>query len=258
MAGNFRRRVRQTGIVAVACALLLAVACWPTTRFVGANFVVSEHTVPLWVKAVDFISRDVNLASTARAVLANAAGADAKAAAAFAWTRANIRPQPPELPTVDDHIWHIIVRGYGLSDQQADVFTTLLSYEDVRAYWMLTRDAAHAAALSYVWIRGDWRVYDVGRGVIFRGRRGDLATPGEIARDRGLIMAAAEAAGLDAADYVARFDGYQPPVAPDVSRADMQMPRRRLWQEMRRLVGAPAREWQMRPSGNSGVQRTES
>jgi hypothetical protein len=255
--GKWRGGLRRAALAAATCALLLTVACWPTTRFVGNNFVVSQQTVPLWVKAVDFVDRDVNLAATARAVLGDAAGADAKAAAAFAWTRSNIRPQPAELPAVDDHIWHIIVRGYGLSDQRADVFTTLLSYGGVRAYWMLTRDARHAAALSYVWIRGEWRVYDVSHGVIFRGRGGDLATPDEIARDRDLISLAAVAAGLDAADYLARFEGYEPPVPPEVSRAEMQMPARRFWQELRRAIGVPAREWQMRPPPDRRVQRTQ-
>lgn len=252
-----RRRLRRAAIGAAAAVLLITIGCWPTSRFVGVNFVVSEQTLPLWAKAVDFIDRDLNLARTAQAVLGTAGDDDAKAAAAFAWTRANIRNQPKELPVIDDHIWHIIVRGYGLGDQQADVFTTLLVYAGVPAYWMLARDSGDALVLSYVRLRGQWRVYDVANGLVFRNRQGDLATPEEIAANAELITAAAVAGGLNAEQYSAHFTGYQPPQAPEMLRADMQMPRRRVWQQLRRLAGMPAREWQMRPSVTQHVQRTQ-
>jgi hypothetical protein len=242
---------------AAAAALLLTIGCWPTSRFVGINFVVSEQTLPLWAKAVDFVDRDLNLARTAHAVLGGAGDDDAKTAAALAWTRANIRNQPEELPVIDDHIWHIIIRGYGMGDQQADVFTTLLVYAGIPAYWMMIGDSGDELAISYVRLRGHWRVFDVGHGLVFRNRRNDLATPEELAADSGLITAAAAAGGLNADHYAARFTGYQPPRAPEMLRADMQMPRRRLWQAVRRLAGMPAREWQMRPPAAQHVQRTQ-
>ena len=36
------------GITAVAAT----VACWPTSRLVGVNFVVSEQRLPLWLKVM--------------------------------------------------------------------------------------------------------------------------------------------------------------------------------------------------------------
>ena len=243
---RINRRSTRLAIVAAIVAALMTVAMWPTSRFVGVNFVVSEQQVPLWTKAVDFVHRDVNIAATARSVIANASDEDGKAAAALAWTQANVRPQPLSLPVLDDHIWHIMVRGYGQPDQQADVFTTLLAYGNVRAYWMLVGEPPDEVPISYVWIRGRWRVYDVANRIVFRNREGDLATPDDLAADHQLIHNAASFAGVDPARYVARFDGYSPPQAPDVLRADLQMPQRRLWHELRSVVGLQGREWSMR------------
>jgi hypothetical protein len=240
-------RSRRVVIAAAVGVLLVTVANWPVRRLVGVNFVVSEVRLPLWAKAVDFIHRDANIDAVARAALAGAADDAAKAAAAFTWTRAHIRPQPESLPVLDDHIWHIIIRGYGKPDQRADVFTTLLAYADVPAYWQLIGEPPEERPLSYVWIRDRWRVYDVDGGVVFRNRRGDHATPEELAADNELVRLAATQHGLDAERYAVYFKGFRPPRSPEVSRADLQMPGRRLWHEMRKLIGVQGREWEMRP-----------
>ena len=55
----------------------------------------------------------------------------------FIWTCENIRKQPDGLPVIDDHVWHIIIRGYGEPDQSSDVFTTLCNYAGIRAFYAL-------------------------------------------------------------------------------------------------------------------------
>jgi hypothetical protein len=242
-----RRSIRRVAIVLGVAAVMTTVACWPATRFVGVDFVVTQQSLPLWVKAMEFIDRDRNLASTAQAVLGGIDGDDAKAAAALGWTRANIRNAPAGMPIIDDHIWHIVIRGYGQSDQQADVFTTLLTYEGVRAYWTFIGTKPDEIPISYVLIRDRWRVFDVARGLVFRNAVDDLATPEQIAADHNLIRAVAAPVVDDVEGYVARFAGYAAPPAPDVLRADLQMPGRRLWYEIRRPLGMQGREWQMRP-----------
>jgi hypothetical protein len=241
-----RRKILRVLAVLLVTASVFSVARWPTTRFVGVNFVVSQQTLPLWAKAADFIDRDVNIAQTARAVLGNVQGDEARAAAALAWTRANIRNTPEGFPIVDDHIWYTIVRGYGQPDQQADVFTTLLTYAGVRAYWSLAGKPPDEIPLSYVWIRDRWRVYDVTSGLVFRAANGDQATPQDLADNHDLIRTAATGRVDDVNAYVTRFDGYAAPQAPDVLRADLQMPRRRVWHEMKKLFGLQGREWHMR------------
>ena len=227
-------------------ASVAAVACWPTSRYVGVNYAISEQRLPLWLKVMEFVDRDVNFAQTAAAVIGGIDSPEQKAEAAMAWTRANIKPAPPGLPIVDDHIWHIIIRGYGQSDQQADVFTTMLAYQDVPAYWMLIGKQPEEIPISYVWIGDRWRVYDVTRGLAFRNAKGELATPEELAADHGLIAAAVRPHFDDAGQYAANFAGYRAPRAPEVLRADMQMPGRRVWYETRKLFGMQGRVWQMR------------
>lgn len=250
-----RRLILRIALAGGVLAAMLTIACWPTSQLVGVNHVISERTLPLWAKAVDFIHRDANTRRLSHDVLAAHADAEARATAAFAWTRANIRPTPPSYPIVDDHIWHIIVRGYGQRDQMADVFTTLLAYGGVPAYWTLIGQPPDELPLSYVRIRDQWRVYDVANGVVFRNRHADLATAVELAADHELIRAAAAQAQLDVNRYLGYFAGFAPPPVPDVSRADLQMPARRLWHEARRLVGMPGREWEMRP--RSKARRAE-
>ena len=68
MQGDRRRAVRRVAIAGALMALLVTVASWPTSRLVGVNFVVTTETLPLWIKAVDFIDRDLNVARMAQAV----------------------------------------------------------------------------------------------------------------------------------------------------------------------------------------------
>lgn len=219
---------------------LLTIAFWPTSRFVGTNFVVSRETIPLWKKVSEFVERDARLRDVSRQVLDGVSGGEARAAAALAWTRAHIRYAPEGLPVIDDHIASVIERGYGQSDQQADVFTTLLTYGDVPAYWRVIGVSPRVIPLSYVLIDGQWRVFDVTRGLTFRTATGALATPDDIARDAALVERAARDSGVDGvAAYLAHFSGYRTPQPPDVLRAELQMPWRRVSFEVRRLMGMP-------------------
>ena len=237
--------LRRVLILVGVIAAVLTVACWPTTRSIGVNHVVSTQQLPLWAKATDFIDRDANLASAARSIVGGVSGEQAKADAALAWTRANIRPVPTGFPIIDDHVWHIMVRGYGLDDQRADVFTTLLAYDGISAYWMVIGKPPQSATLSYALVDGLWRVYDVSNGIVFKDAGGELATPDEISGNHDLVRASATGVIADVDAYVAAFDGYTSPLAPEVLRAHLQMPGRRLWHESRRLFGRQGREWQM-------------
>ena len=238
------RRFFLIAVLAVPIAVL-TVACWPAGRFVGVNHVVSTQPLPLWAKATDFIDRDVNLATAARSILGGVSGEQAKAAAALAWTRANIRAVPDGFPVVGDHVWHIMVRGYGRDDQRAEVFTTLLAYDGIPAYWMVVGTPPQSATLSYARIDGLWRVYDVSNGVVFKNAGGELATPDEISGNHDVVRGSVTGVIAEVDDYVAAFDGYTAPQAPEVMRADLRMPGRRLWYEARKLFGKQGREWQM-------------
>ncbi|HUQ86873.1 MAG TPA: hypothetical protein VM096_04885 [Vicinamibacterales bacterium] len=239
-----RPYLRRLILLGLAIAVF-TVACWPAARRVGVNHVVSTQQLPLWAKATDFVDRDANLASAARSILGGVSGEAAKADAALAWTRTNIRAVPNGFPIIDDHVWHIMVRGYGVDDQRADVFTTLLVYDGMPAYWMVIGEQPHTATLSYALVDGLWRVYDVSNGIVFKNAGGQLATPDEISGNHDLARLSATGVIADVDSYVAAFDDYTSPLAPDVLRAHLQMPGRRLWHETRRLFGRQGREWQM-------------
>ena len=242
-----RTRDRKLLAAAVAAIVTAGVAMWPTTRYIGVDHVISEESVPLWLKVMDFVDRDSNLSRIAERVVGAVEGDETRALAAARWTHTNIRPQPDELPVRDDHVWFVVVRGYGEPDQQADVFTTLLAYKGIAAFWGLVGRAPDELPLSYAQIDGMWRVFDVAHGLVFRRTDGALASPADLARDRGIVERAARGVVPDLPRYMRSFDGYGPPETPDVLRADMHMPGRRLLHEMKALVGMQGRVWQIRP-----------
>jgi hypothetical protein len=233
--------------------LVVSVAQLPARRAVGVNTVVTDETLPLWVKVVNFVDRDLNFDRLADSVIPADASDAVRTLAAFEWTRAHVRPKPPELPSIDDHVWHIVVRGYGQADQQADVFTTLLVYDGIPAYWTLIGTAPTELPVSYVRIEGAWRVFDVAHGIVFRRGDGTLATPQDVAASLDLVQQNAAGQVSDLDRYLTYFRGYRVPEPPDVLRADLQMPSRRVLHELRAVVGMQGRVWSIRPHATQGA-----
>ena len=246
------RAWRRVLAAAIVLAAIIAFANVPFTTLRGVNYVVTPRTLSFYEKTLDFLDRDVNYRRLAAEVTAGAATETAKAKAVFDWTRANIKSTPQELPVIDDHIWHIIIRGYGQPDQKADVFTAVLSYAGVPAYWIFIGPRPEMP-LSFVRVDGRWRVADVENGVMFRAKTGDLATPEEIAADHSIVVQQGprEYGGVPYARFLERFAA---PIPPDLTRAEMQMPGWRLWLELRKLVGRGGHEWQMRPPSRRAAE----
>ncbi|HEX6250802.1 MAG TPA: hypothetical protein VFZ56_05140 [Gemmatimonadaceae bacterium] len=248
-----RSRSRPPGrlaFVLIAAPILLAtVALWPVTTRSGVNYEVGEHPLPLWRKAWEFLDRHRQTAELASRVAGTAASDEERSLAVLRWTNEHIRPHPAEAPVIDDHVWSIVERGYGSSDQQADVFTTLLTYAGTPAYWILIGPDRPALPVSFALIDGRWRVFDVERGIAFRTTAHELATPEELAADPTLIRASAAGRVTDTGSYLAWFRGFTPPTAPEMLRARMQMPGPRLKFELSSLVGRGGRTWSIRPPG---------
>jgi transglutaminase-like putative cysteine protease len=240
-----RNRLRRLAVWAIGLAALVGVANVPTTTSQGVNYVVSTRTVPAYVKALDFVDRDANYKGLARQIASRAPSDEARLRAVFDWTRANIRDTPHGFPVVDDHVWHIIIRGYGQDDQKADVFTTLLTYAGVPAYWIFIGPRPELT-LSLVEVDGKWRAIDVANSVIFTASDGRLATVEQIAGDRQLVaeQGPAQYHGLN---YIRYFDRFQTPAPPAITRAGMQMVWPRVWFNVKRLTGRGGDAWSMRP-----------
>jgi hypothetical protein len=227
--------------VAGVIAMTVTIASWPTGRYVGVNYVVGRELVPLWKKASEFVERDARLRRISEDVLGDVSGSRAKADKALGWTLVHIAHAPKGKPVIDDHIVSIIERGYGESDQQADVFTALLTYAGVPAYWQSLGKAPDQLPISYALIDGRWSVFDVTRGLIFRTATGDPATPEDIEQDPDLVRREALAAGMAGLvdNYWSYFRDYRAASPPNVLRAELQMPWPRLSFELRKAMGRP-------------------
>ncbi len=227
-------------------ALLLAAAlagCWSLTRPAitrqGVNFRVTEHAVPQYAKAVDFLRRDGEYRALAAQIVQGLHTDRERALAVFEWTRGHIRPIPQGWPVVDDHVWHIIIRGYGTDDQMADVFTTLCAYAGVPSYWRFLRHPETGAVLtvSLARLNGRWAVFDVQHDAMFQDAQGGWLTPQELAADPALSHVADRARVLAQAPYPAYFaDPAFLALPPSPLRPELQMPGPRLAYEARRAL----------------------
>jgi hypothetical protein len=238
MAVRRWRPARGAAVVAlVLVAALVAVSMLPVTTRQGVDYVVTTHRLPLYLKALDFVDRDLNYRALARRVTAGEATEAGRMLALLAWTRANVRDQPFGFPVIDDHVWHIIVRGYGVDEQKADVFATLATYAGLPAYWINLKAGRERLPVALVRVGDRWRVLDVANGLVFRNRRGELATAEEIAVDHAPVATAAGTRVYRGQAYGEFFRGFGLPAPPAVLRAEKQMPWPRLSYEAKRRLG---------------------
>lgn len=234
------RRPGRSARVVIMAGLVIA-ACWgvmgprATTRQ-GMNYQVSERTLPLYVKAIDFLHRHYAYRHVVDTIVERSASDHARLLAIFEWTRRQIRPTPADWPIVDDHILHIIIRGYGTSDQMADVFTTLLVYAGVPAFWKVVwlPQESKPLILSFARVQGRWIVCDVANGFLFKNAQGEFASVEEIVTDPSLVTLTAGTMELRGIPYVKYFEDFIPPPIPDPLRAQLQMPWPRMAYELRR------------------------
>lgn len=213
----------------------MAVANVSVTSTQGVNFEVSTHRLPLYRKAFEFLDRDAQYRQLAEEVTREAASDQQRALAVFDWTARRIQPAPVGWPVVDDHILNIIIRGYGSSDQRADVFATLTTYTGVPAFWQNVKAPGmqDGVILTFVRVERRWVVMDVANGFTFRNVRGELATVDDFAANRVVMPAAARSLMMRSTPYSRVFDQLRMPPIPRPLRAELQMPSRRLWHQAR-------------------------
>jgi hypothetical protein len=209
----------------------------------GVDYQVSARSVPFAIKTMEFLLRDAEYRRLAWEITRGLRNEEARAMAVLTWTREHIRPTPHGWPAVDDHIAHIIIRGYGADDQRADVFTTLSTYAGVPAFWkiVVAKQSGGKLVLSFVRIDGQWTVWDVERGIVLRDGRGRLAGVEELVTNPALLGSDGLVVyrGQPYRQYIT--DGLASLTVPDTLRAEEQMPMRRLLAETRR---AWHRVWQ--------------
>lgn len=229
-----RRRLARVAALVLALGGAWGVAWWPTSISQGINGAISEIRLPLWVKATEFVVRDYHYRRLARQITRRLASPQEKALAIVEWTRAHLRPQPRELPTVDDHVYSIIVRGYGTSDQFADVVSTLCAYAGIPAMMnKLSAPGGDRLYVTLVQVDGRWCPLDPYHGVLFQHEDGRLASLEELTRDPGVLASTRRGPADPWIDY-GKFIRPGLEVSTRSPRPYNHMPWTRVWQEMTR------------------------
>lgn len=202
----------------------------------GVDFKVREIKIPLYLKIFNFINRHYSYKDLAKRITKNKQSKEEKVMAIFDWTYENIRRQPKELQVIDDHVWNIIIRGYGLDDQFNDVFATLCNYAGIKAYYsfVLNENKNSSIPLSFVEIKGEWFVFDPYNGNFLKDNTGKLLSIGQfkIGEDN-FLGCQKNGENFDYSAYVIDLPNH--PI-PRKNKADLQFPPNRLFYQINKLM----------------------
>lgn len=239
MRDHSRKRLLVGAGLAATLVGLYMVAHVPVTTRQGVNFEVTEHTIPLYVKGIEFLDRHVQYRQLADEITRGVATDEHRLLAVFDWTTRNIRPTPDGWPIVDDHILNIVIRRHGLADQRADVFATLATYAGIPAFWSTVAGSGTTGGLvlSFARLGERWVVVDVANGLVFRTASGALATLEDLAANPALLPEAAQLMTVGSTPYRRVLEGRRTPPIPRPLRSELQMPWPRLRYEAARTVG---------------------
>lgn len=218
-------------------AAVVGLAFWPTTTRYGVNYRWSSKRIPLFEKMVNFVSRDLQLRRLAGEVAGGAASEEQKVLTIFAWVVRNVQPTPPGFPVVDDHVLHILIRGYGAADQRTEALAVLASYNGMpaTAATVSIPDTRALLVLALVQVKGRIAVFDVDHELVFRNEAGQLADLDDIARAPSLVTNVVRGISIYGVPYERYVAGFRD-LRPAYSRMEQQKPWPRIKFEVGRLV----------------------
>lgn len=194
----------------------------------GINYKWSEIKIPLYLKLLNFFDRHYNYNELVKRIIKDVKADEERVMEIFEWTYANIRNVPEGYPVIDDHVWHIIVRGYGTDDQASDVFTTLCNYAGLNAFfsWVYAKDQTQRIPLSFVKIKNNWFAFDPYHGIYFKDKEGKFANIDMLRLNAEWIIGAlGEKPKLD---YYSYFSNIPTIKSTGLTRANTQSPLRRI------------------------------
>ena len=238
---SFRKGTWAAAIVVISVALLIVVALWPVETRFGRDFQWSTREIRLYEKAIDFVSRHRQTHRLVDDLVGDQAPGKEALLTIFEWVGENVRPTPAGFPVIDDHPWHIIIRGYGETDQRTEAFALLASYAGMPTSATTIFDPAGDGGflVAIVRVEDDLYVFDIANQVLFLERSGGLATVDRIVEDPATIHLRGPSGGIDAAPYEPFFSSLDG-VRPDFSRMEMQKPIKRFVSELSNLFrGGP-------------------
>ena len=207
-----------------------------TTRQ-GKNYEIKVIKMPLYLKLLDFFDRHYNYGFLVKRIVGNSKNKKEAVLKIFEWTNDNLKRSPSGLPSVDDHVWHIIVRGYGEADQFSDVFTTLCNYSGVEAFFNYIQDEARTSriVLSFVRINDKWIVFDPYFGVYFINKSGALADIRELLAGNWVMVSISDAK-IPERNYSNYFSNLKIVKPAGLVRPNIQSPLNRLEYEIKKWV----------------------
>jgi len=218
-------------VIVVSLFLFLGILNMEVSILQGVNYKVREVKMPLYLKLLDFFDRHFNYKLLVKEIVKGAESNEEKALMLFKWTCGNIKDLPSGLPVMDDHVWYTIIRGYGVSDQSSDVFTTLCNYAGLDAF--LVRIGTERIPLSFVKLKDRWRVFDPYHGTYFKDEKENIADVDTVKSNNWKIEYLKEKPNLD---YAELFQSLPSIKAVGLRRASIQSPLNRLSYEISKLL----------------------
>lgn len=207
----------------------------------GINYQWHTVKIPLYLKILDFFDRHYNYKELAKRITLNTKDDRVKAIRIFEWTYNNLKQVSQTLPVVDDHVWHIIVRGYGARDQFSDVFSTLCNYAGLDAFytWVYTQEQTSRIPLSFVKLSGKWFIFDPYQGAYLIDAHGlpidiDAIKSGNSWTVKHL-QAEINLSDLDV-DYSRYLDNFPDTKKVGLRKANIQSPVNRLLFEIKKRI----------------------
>ena len=180
-----RKKTWKLGIVFCGFISLWLFLNIQTSTTQGINYQTRELKIPLYLKIANLFDRHYNYKWLVGRILHDQKEESEKAKAIFHWTATHIKKQPPELDVIDDHVWHIIVRGYGVADQAADVCATLSNYSGLKSFILklkgINGSVPSHIIFSAVFFDGAWHLNDTYRHITIENSQGKWSTINEIA-----------------------------------------------------------------------------
>ena len=155
----------------------------------GINYEVHTVQIPLYLKILNFVDRHYSYKDLVEKIVNGNDGDKERVIKIFEWTYQNIRKVPKDFPIVDDHVWNIIIRGYGVADQSSDVFTTLCNYAGTKAFFkdIFNSKKDSKYTFSFVEIEQQWSVFDPHNGICFINKNGNFASVQDIREGNWMI-----------------------------------------------------------------------
>jgi len=166
---------KSSWILVIICTCIFIVSFFilniETTTRQGINHVTHELKIPLYLKLSNFLDRHWNYQWLVKQIVDKKMDDAEKIETVYLWTQKHIILQPSKLPVIDDHVWHIIIRGYGTEDQINDVFATLSNYAGLKAIILFCKAPEGKLppyiSLAAFFLQGAWRLCDVSMGIKF-------------------------------------------------------------------------------------------